>query len=42
MDLRSGLMYFETKTSDGFVRVGGPDAIVEEFAMKEVTIEREE
>ena len=38
MDLRSGLMYFGVKSGDRYIRVGGPDAIIEEFAMKEAVL----
>ncbi|RLE62277.1 MAG: hypothetical protein DRN53_04300 [Thermoprotei archaeon] len=38
IDTRRGLMYFGVHTEGGYIRVGGPDATIEEFAMEEVTI----
>ena len=36
LNVRDGIMHFVVKTKDGIVRAGGPDAIIEEFATREV------
>jgi len=39
LDLSTGLMHFLVKTEDGVMRVGGPDAIVEECAAYVIELE---
>ena len=39
IDLSTGLMHFKVRTGSRVIRVGGPDAIVEDFASNVITLE---